>query len=401
MSHTDPLQQLSQAGVAVWLDDLSRERLQSGNLADLVRDSSVVGVTTNPSIFQKALSQGEAYDAQLRDLALRGTDVGEALRAITTFDVRTACDVLRPVFEATDGLDGRVSIEVDPRVAHDADRTIAEARALWWLVDRPNLFIKIPATEAGLPAIAQCLAEGISVNVTLIFSLDRYRAVMEAFLEGMERLRSTGGDLPAIGSVASFFVSRVDSEVDSRLDVIAKEQGEDVTEKVAALRSSAAVANARLAYAAYEEVFAGERWSALAAAGARPQRPLWASTGVKDPDLPDTLYVTELVAPGTVNTMPEATLKATADHGEITGDTVTGRYPEARQVLADLADLGVDYDDVVAQLEREGVEKFATAWTELIESVTEQLEQAGAGVSASGSTDPAGQGPAAGDRSAS
>ena len=364
------LADLSAAGVAVWLDDLSRERLRSGNLAGLVADRHVVGVTTNPSIFQKALSEGAAYDEQLRDLALRGTDVGEAVRALTTYDVRWACDVLRPVYDATDGVDGRVSIEVDPRIAHDPDRTVAEAKALWWLVDRPNLYIKIPATLAGLPAITAVLAEGISVNVTLIFSLERYDAVMDAFLAGLEQAKANGHDLSRLGSVASFFVSRVDSEVDGRLG-----QGHE-------LRGKAAIANARLAYQHYEQVFAGERWAALAAAGARPQRPLWASTGVKDPAYDDTQYVVELVAPGTVNTMPEATLEAVADHGVVRGDTVTAAYGDAQMVLAGLAEAGISYDEVVQQLEDEGVEKFEQAWDQLIGSVTEQLEAAGAQVMA-------------------
>src|SRR5690349_134269 len=274
---SDPLAQLSAAGVAVWLDDLSRERLRTGNLAALARDRHVVGVTTNPTIFQKAITSGDAYDDQVRDLALRGVDIGEGLRAITAMDVRNACDVLRPVYDATDGVDGRVSIEVDPRIAHDADRTVAEARALWWLVDRPNLFIKIPATLEGLPAIAQTLSEGISVNVTLIFGLERYDRVMDAFLEGVERALKSGQDVSRLGSVASFFVSRVDTEVDKRLGKIGSNDAK-------ALLGKAAVANARLAYQHYEKVFVGnERWDALAAAGAKPQRPLWASTSVKDP----------------------------------------------------------------------------------------------------------------------
>ena len=380
---TDPLADLSTAGVAVWLDDLSRSRLQTGNLADLVRDSSVVGVTTNPSIFQKALSEGAAYDEQVRDLALRGTDVGEAVRMLTAYDVRWACDVLKDVHERTAGVDGRVSIEVDPRLAQDTERTVAEAKALWWLVDRPNLYIKIPATVPGLPAITSVLAEGISVNVTLIFSLERYVAVMDAFLAGLEQAQANGHDLSRIGSVASFFVSRVDSEVDKRL-------GEG-----SALRGQAAIANARLAYAQYEQVCASDRWKALADAGAHPQRPLWASTGVKDPAYDDTQYVVELVAPGTVNTMPQATLEAVADHGVVRGDTVTTAYADAQQVLDDLKADGIDYDDVVQQLEEEGVAKFEDAWNELIASVTEQLEKAGADVMPAGATKPAGDGPAA------
>ena len=383
------LADLSAAGVAVWLDDLSRERLRSGNLAELVRDKEVVGVTTNPSIFQKALSDGAAYDEQVRDLALRGTDVGEAVRMLTTFDVRWACDVMREVYDRTDGVDGRVSIEVDPRVAHDPDRTVAEAKALWWLVDRPNLYIKIPATEAGLPAITEVLAAGISVNVTLIFSLERYDKVMDAFLDGMEQAQQNGHDLSTMGSVASFFVSRVDSEIDKQL-------GDG-----SPLRGQAAIANARLAYQHYEKVFGSDRWKALESAGAKPQRPLWASTGVKDPSYDDTQYVVELVAPGTVNTMPEATLEAVADHGTVRGDTVTSTYADAQKVLDDLAGAGIDYDQVVDQLESEGVAKFEEAWNDLIASVTEQLEKAGADVMPAGATKPAGDGPAAASPEAS
>ncbi len=383
---TDALAELSTAGVAVWLDDLSRERLRSGNLAALIRDKHVVGVTTNPSIFEKALSDGAAYDSQVRDLALRGTDVGEAVRSLTTFDVRWACDVLRPAYDSSDTVDGRVSIEVDPRISDDTAKTVAEAKALWWLVDRPNLYVKIPATLAGLPAITAVLAEGISVNVTLIFSLERYDAVMDAFLDGMEQAVANGHDVAAMGSVASFFVSRVDTEVDKRL-------GDSP------LRGKAGIANAQLAYQHYERVFASARWTALAAEGARPQRPLWASTGVKDPSYDDTMYVAQLVAPGTVNTMPEATLVAVADHGTIKGDTITPSYAGAQQVLDDLAAAGIDYDDVVALLEVEGVRKFEQAWTSLIESVTEQLAKAGADVGAGGSTSPAGGGPAAASRS--
>jgi len=391
----DPLAELSAAGVAVWLDDLSRERLRSGNLAELIDSRHLVGVTTNPTIFQKALEKGDAYDEQVRELALRGVDVGEAVRSITTADVREACDVLRAVYDRTDGVDGRVSIEVDPRIAHDADRTLAEAKALWWLVDRPNLYIKIPATQKGLPAITKALTLGISVNVTLIFSLQRYDAVMDAFLEGLEGAQRNGHDLAAIGSVASFFVSRVDSEIDKRLDKLGSEEAK-------ALRGAAAIANARLAYAHYEKVFGSERWQALADAGAHPQRPLWASTGVKDPQYDDTRYVVELVAPGTVNTMPQATLDAVFDHGEIRGDTITSAYDDAQQVLDRLAEMGIEYDDVVQVLEEEGVTKFEDSWRELIESVTGQLEAAGATVDEDGSTSPAGSGgPAAADREGS
>jgi transaldolase len=357
------LNKLSGQGVAIWLDDISRERLRSGNLEQLIREKNVVGVTSNPTIFAGALSKGDAYDVQLHDLAVRGVTVDEAVRAITTYDIRWACDVLRPVFDATGGQDGRVSLEVDPRLAHESDKTVAEARALWWMVDRPNLFIKIPATVEGLPAITQAISEGISVNVTLIFSLERYRAVMDAYLAGLEAAQAKGLNLATIESVASFFVSRVDSEIDKQLDKLGKPE----------LKGKAGVANARLAYAAYEDVMNSERWQRLRAAGARPQRPLWASTGVKNPEYPDTLYVDQLVAPGTVNTMPEKTLDSTADHANITGDTVRPFYEDAWNVMAALKEAGVDYDDVVKLLEVEGVQKFEASWNELLESVTKNL----------------------------
>jgi transaldolase len=363
---TDRLAELSAAGVAVWLDDISRQRLVSGGLDALRRQQHVVGVTSNPTIFAKALNDADEYATQVKDLVLRGVSLEESTRMITTYDVRWACDVLRPAYDASHGVDGRVSIEVDPRVAFETERTVAEARQLWWLVDRPNLYIKIPATEAGLPAIAATLAEGISVNVTLIFSLDRYDAVMAAFLEGLERAKANGHDLSKMGSVASFFVSRVDTEVDKRLDKIG-------TPEAQALHGKAAIANARLAYQRYEKVFSSERWQALANAGAHPQRPLWASTSTKNPAYRDVMYVEELIAPGVVNTMPEATIHAFADHGELRGDTITGYYADAQQALDDLAAVGVDYNDVVEALEREGVEKFGQSWDELLKSLDTQM----------------------------
>ncbi|MDG9676297.1 transaldolase [Micromonospora sp. DH14] len=369
---TDKLNELTAAGVAVWLDDLSRVRLSSGGLDQLRREKHVAGVTTNPTIFAKALSDADEYNWQLRDLAIRGVDVEEAVRMLTTYDVRWACDVMRPSYDGSAGVDGRVSIEVDPRSAHDADKTVAEAKALWWLVDRPNLFIKIPATEEGLSAITDTLAEGISVNVTLIFGLDRYSAVMEAFLAGLEQAKANGHDLSKIGSVASFFVSRVDSEVDKRLEKIGSDQAK-------ALRGKAAVANAQLAYERYTEVFSSDRWKALEAAGAHPQRPLWASTSTKNPDYRDVIYVEELIAAGTVNTMPESVIHAYADHGETRGDTVTGAYDAARKVFADLESVGVDMSDVIATLEREGVEKFEASWQELLDGVSKSLTAAGTG----------------------
>jgi len=359
---------LSAAGVAVWLDDLSRERLRSGNLAELIATKSVVGVTTNPTIFANAVANGDAYDQQLRELAGQGADVEDIVRVFTTDDVRHACDVLRPVWAATGGRDGRVSLEVDPRLAHETDKTVAQAIELWTIVDRPNVMIKIPATEEGLPAITRTLAEGISVNVTLIFSVQRYRTVMEAFLHGLEQARGAGHDLSTIASVASFFVSRVDTEVDNRLEVIG-------TPQALGLRGQAALANARLAYGAYQEVFGvGSRWAGLAEDGAKPQRPLWASTGVKNPNYPDTMYVTELVAPNTVNTMPEKTMDAVAEHGERTADTVSDTAMAAQQVFDNLDGVGIDITDVFRTIENEGVQKFTASWAELADTVQGQLD---------------------------
>ncbi len=365
---SERLKALAGAGVSIWLDDLSRERIESGGLAELVETRSVVGVTTNPTIFAGAIADGERYDEQVRELVAAGKDVDEVIFELTTEDVRNACDVLAPVARTTAD-DGRVSIEVEPSLAHDTEGTIASAKALWSAVDRSNVLIKIPATEVGLPAITAAIAEGISVNVTLIFSVERYRAVMDAYLTGLEQARDAGRDLSQIRSVASFFVSRVDSEVDKQLEAIG-------TEAALALRGKAAVANARVAYAAYLEVVGSDRWQQLAGAGARPQRPLWASTGVKNPDYPDTLYVTDLVVADTVNTMPEKTLEAFADHGEVRGDEVTGRGQEAQQVLDDVAAQGVDWTQVMKTLEDEGVEKFVASWQELVETVRAQMEKA-------------------------
>ncbi|WP_435745156.1 transaldolase [Nocardioides sp. SYSU DS0663] len=363
---SDRMKALADAGVSIWLDDLSRERIETGNLAELVKDRSVVGVTTNPTIFASAIAEGERYDEQVRRLVAEGRPVDEVIFELTTEDVRNACDVLAPVAESTPD-DGRVSIEVEPDLANDTDATIASARKLWQAVDRPNALIKIPATLEGLPAITTAIAEGISVNVTLIFSEERYRAVMDAYLTGLEQAREAGRDLSTIRSVASFFVSRVDSEVDKRLEAV----GSDVA---LALRGKAAVANALVAYGAFEEVTASDRWRALADAGANVQRPLWASTGVKNPDYDDTMYVTQLVAPGTVNTMPEKTLEAFADHGEVLGDVVTGRAGEGRAILERLTELGIDVDDVLLVLEQEGVAKFKGSWTDLVETVRTQME---------------------------
>jgi transaldolase len=363
--HDDILGQLAAAGVSIWLDDISRGRLITGNLAGLARDKHVTGVTSNPTIFAHAMAKSDDYQDQLRDLALRGIGVEEASRAITTYDIRWAADVLRPAFDASGGVDGRVSIEVDPRLAADTGKTIAEARALWWAVDRPNAYIKIPATSEGVPAIAQCLSEGISINVTLIFSLERYGEVIDAFFTGLEQAGDR--DLAGITSVASFFVSRMDTEVDRRLDKIG-------TPEATALRGQTAIANARLAYELYEQHFSSDRWTALAARGARPQKPLWASTSTKDASFRDTMYIEELVAPGTVNTMPEPTLHAVADHGQLRGDTIRGTYDQARKVLADMEALGISYDDVMRVLETEAVEKFAASWHEMLASIKGQLD---------------------------
>jgi transaldolase len=364
-----PTAALSAAGVSIWLDDLSRERIATGGLQKLIAERNVVGVTTNPTIFATALSKGEAYDAQVKELAAAGASVEDAIFEITTDDVADASDIFHAVYEASDGVDGRVSIEVEPGLAHDAHATVEQAKKLAAKVNKPNVLIKIPATVEGLEAITETIAAGISVNVTLIFSLERYRQVIDAYLTGLEKAKAAGIDLSGIQSVASFFVSRVDTEVDKRLTAIG-------TDEAHALKSKAGIANARLAYELYEQEFATDRAKALVAAGANEQRPLWASTGVKDPSLPDTLYVTELVAPNTVNTMPEKTLEATFDHGEIAGDTVTGNYADAKGVLDALAGLGVDYDDVTATLEREGVDKFNVSWGELVETVSNALEAA-------------------------
>ena len=364
-----PTARLSEAGVSIWLDDLSRERIVSGSLKDLIDNKNVVGVTTNPSIFAAALANGESYAAQVQQLARSGADVDKAVFEITTDDVLQACDVFAPVAEATHGVDGRVSIEVDPRLSRDTEGTIKEAKELFDKVGRYNVLIKIPATKEGLPAISATLAAGISVNVTLIFSLERYREVINAYMVGIEQAKENGHDLSKIHSVASFFVSRVDAEIDKRLDSLG-------TDEAKQLKGKAGLANARLAYQVFEEQFATERWQVLAAAGANAQRPLWASTGVKDPALPDTLYVTGLVAPHTVNTMPEKTLNATADHGEVTGDTITGTYAESNAVLDSLDSLGISYNDVVEQLETEGLDKFVVSWGELLETVQTALDTA-------------------------
>jgi transaldolase len=363
---SSPLASLAANGVSIWLDDLSRTRIRSGQLAELIESRSVSGVTTNPTIFAGALSKGEGYAGQVAELAKANADASRAVFEITTQDVAEACDIFAGVYAKTHGFDGRVSIEVEPGLANDATATVAQAKQLFAKVNRENVMIKIPATQAGLAAITEVIAEGISVNVTLIFSLQRYREVIDAYMAGLEKAKANGRDLSKIHSVASFFVSRVDLEINKRLDAIA-------TADARSLMNKSALANARLAYQVFEQQFASERWAALAASEANVQRPLMASTGVKDPALPDTLYVTELVAPQLVNTMPEKTMEAVFDHGVVPANSISNRYEESNMILLAVAAVGVDYDDVTQQLEREGVEKFIVSWNELLDSVTVAL----------------------------
>ncbi|CCI83528.1 transaldolase [Corynebacterium otitidis] len=356
------IDRLAELGTTTWLDDLSRERLDSGNLASIIEEKSITGVTTNPSIFKAAMTSGTSYDEQIAELKGEGAAADDAVYAMSIADVQRACDVLRPVFDRTDGEDGRVSIEVDPRLADDGQETFAQALGLWSEVDRPNAMIKIPATPESLPAIEGALAEGVSVNVTLIFSVERYREVIAAYKRGIERAKNDGRDVSQIRSVASFFVSRMDTEVDKRLEAV----GGNALE----LRGLAGLANARAAYALFESEF-GE--DAGLPEGAHPQRPLWASTGVKNPDYPATLYVAGLAGPRTVNTMPEKTIDATLDSDVELSDTLSGSGPAARETLEKIRQAGVDLDDVTAVLEREGVEKFVAAWKELLDSMAERL----------------------------
>lgn len=361
---TERLAALDAAGVSIWLDDLDRQRISSGNLAELVSHWSVTGVTTNPSIFDQALSRNPvAYADDLRSCAERGMSIDDTITQLTTDDVRAACGVFHPLWERTDGAAGLVSIEVDPRLAHDTEGTIAAALDLWSIVNAPNVMIKIPATPAGLPAITAVLGRGINVNVTLIFSVDRYREVLAAHHHGLAKALEAGLDIRNVRSVASFFVSRVDTEVDSRLDRLG----------APGLRGRAAVANARLAWQAFQDSVATTSWSSLAAQGAAVQRPLWASTGVKDPAYPDTLYVSSLVGSPCVNTMPEATMRAYADHGEPIENSLDGRAAEASAIWADLVAAGIDAEDVFATLEQEGVTKFVSSWEQLRATVANAL----------------------------
>lgn len=364
---SSPLHKLSEMGVSIWLDDLSRERIDSGSLLELISSRAVSGVTTNPTIFAGAFSKGAAYAEQLSLLASSGATADEAIFQATTDDVRAACDVFAGVYKQTDGVDGRVSIEVEPGFAMDTSKTVTQAVALREAVDRENVMIKIPATIPGLAAITEVLALGISVNVTLIFSLDRYRQVIQAYQLGIAQAKANGHDVSKIHSVASFFVSRVDTEIDKRLDAIGSSEA-------LALKSKSALANARLAYELFETEFSTSEWSELEALGANRQRPLMASTGVKDPALLDTLYVTELVAPNLVNTMPEKTMEAVFDHGVVLENTISGSYDSSRKVLAEVEALGISYKQVVDLLEQEGVEKFVVSWNELVTTVSAALE---------------------------
>ena len=366
---SNPLAQLAANGVSIWLDDLSRSRIESGNLASLIASRSVSGVTTNPTIFAGALSKGEGYGDQLSELAVQGKTATEAIFEITTVDVANACDVFRSVYDSTDGFDGRVSIEVEPGLAHDAAKTVTQAKELFAKVNRENVMIKIPATRAGLAAITEVISVGISVNVTLIFSLQRYREVIGAYIAGIQLAKEKGLDLSKIHSVASFFVSRVDTEIDKRLNHVG-------TEQALSLRSKAALANARLAYRVFEEEFDVDAWAELESSGANKQRPLMASTGVKDPELSDTLYVTELVAPMLVNTMPEKTMEAVFDHGIVPKNSITEHYSESEAIIAAVESLGISIHEVTDLLEKEGVEKFVISWNELVESISKALEAA-------------------------
>lgn len=356
------LAELTAAGVSIWLDDLSRDRIESGSLAKLITEHSVRGVTTNPTIFAAAL-KGESYKPLIAKY--KGASVDEAIKQITSKDVADACDIFAGVYASSAGVDGRVSIEVEPGLAFDAEGTVAQGLELHRLVGKENVMIKVPATKPGLAAITELTAKGVSVNVTLIFSTERYNEVIDAYFLGLEKALAAGVDITKIHSVASFFVSRVDTEVDARLEALGR----------ADLKSKAALANARLAYELFQNRFASERWKSLAAQGAQLQRPLMASTGVKDPNLPDTLYVTELVAANLVNTMPEKTMMATADHGEVVGDTIAPNLSGAKAFMVELASVGIDFADVTQKLESEGVDKFIASWNELVESVAKAMEQ--------------------------
>jgi len=365
---TTPTQELSNIGVSIWLDDLSKDRLTSGSLKNLMAEHNVVGVTSNPTIFAGSLANSDAYKPDIHALAIEGLSPEETAFGVMVADVQGACDLLVGVFTSTSGQDGRVSLEVSPTLAHDTEATVKQAKELWARVGRDNLMVKIPATREGIPAITEVIAAGISVNVTLIFSLERYRMVIEAYLEGIARALAAGHDIGTIRSVASFFVSRVDAAIDPLLEQIG-------TPEALSLKSKAAIANARLAYELFTEMHSAPAAQELVSAGMHPQRPLWASTGVKDPALPEALYVTELAAPETVNTMPEKTLHATARNGGVAGDRVSGAANESREVLAALETLGISLPEVTEELEREGVAKFIVSWHELLDTVSQAISE--------------------------
>jgi transaldolase len=356
------LHELTERGQAVWFDTLSRDLVHSGELKRMMDEDAVTGVTSNPTIFQKALSMGDAYDDDLKELLAKTDDPSEIFFSLALEDIRDACDVLKPAYDASNGVDGYVSMEVEPGIAYDTERTFDQARWIATEVERPNLFVKIPATAPGLPAIEDCTAKGTSINITLIFSLDRYKAVVEAYLRGLERLVAAGGDPAQVASVASFFVSRVDTEADKRLDAVGHPE----------LKGKLAIANAKLAYQHYLEVFSSDRWKYLEGTGATKQRCLWASTSTKNPDYRDVMYVEELVGPETVNTMPLETVRAFQEHGEVRGDTVREAVDEAHALLEQLAAAGVDYDDVTDTLEEEGVQKFSDSFDEIVQSIREK-----------------------------
>lgn len=367
--NSSPTSQLSQAGVSIWLDDLSRDAIEKGELQHLISEYDVVGVTTNPTIFAAALKDAGTYQKQLHQLAKSGTSAEEAVFALTAKDVADACDVFSSIYESSGGFDGRVSIEVEPGLAHNTSATVTQGRELWERVDRPNAMIKVPATDAGLSAITELTGAGISVNVTLIFDVSRYKQVIDAYLDGIRMAAASGIDLKSIHSVASFFVSRVDTEVDARLQAIGTPEATGLLHRIA-------IANAQIAYQVFEERFSSDEFSSLAQRGANVQRPLWASTGVKDPSLPDTRYVDELVAERTVNTMPRKTLQAVSDHGRLPEEPIQRRFEDAKALMRKLDAVGVDWADVVRTLESEGVEKFNVSWGELLESVRSALEDA-------------------------
>ncbi len=372
----NPLFELQSRGQSIWYDNISRNLITSGGLKDLIDDYAVVGVTSNPTIFEKAIGGSNDYDEDIRALAESDHDVAQIFRRLSTDDIRQACEVFKPIYEQTNHVDGRVSIEVGPALANNTEETKDEARTLWSIVNRRNLMVKIPGTNAGIPAIEQMIYEGLSINITLLFAVSMYEKVMEAYLKGLERRAAENKPIDQIHSVASFFVSRVDSMVDKELEAKIKASNDAAEkQKLKGLMGKAAIANAKIAYQAFNRVFNGPRWEALAAKGANLQRPLWASTSTKNPEYPDTMYVTELVGPHTVNTVPENTLKAFADHGTVRGNTIEANVDEARRVLQQLAEVGVDLDDITEnRLVEQGVKSFSDSFDTLLEGLRKKRD---------------------------